>query len=488
MSLNNQQTKIGRKVELTSSGLVRELANFMSEGVDSHPDWCESLAVAIVGMMIGKDRYMMNNFGKVRGNLFFLMVGASGLSFKSVPLLKVVRPLLKRLTTSVNEDVLADAGITKEQFDAKKATVNKADSKEKQKDEWKKEKAQLDEIEKSMVDFQTPQAFTSELLTTFLSKFPQGMICGDEYTKMFKGTMKKDYLTDNMEDLSRMYDCDMEKRGTQTRGVEHPENAYVSFTSASTYYLLTLMTDDFFLQGTGNRILWILDEEMQIKNIQEEEGKFFWDANKEIAFENKMKEIVEHLMNIRYLPEGIIMPDMAAGIILDRYRLEMYNEAVNKINKNLLDKDANLVSRLAQNAMKLALVHALGRYAQDERNTYQLQDLIVNEEDANWAVAKTRKHFAYYIRMWELASTIKTGSIKSYLTDQERTIYIAKKVIKRGEKFTARILRQQTGWSKEDCQRLIDTMIANNQLVYRETISGNNKFGYYEVVEQNPSV
>ncbi len=488
MSNQQQQTKTGRRVELTSSGLVRELTEFMLDGVNTHPDWVESLAVALVGMLAGKNRYMVNNLGKVRANLFFIIVGASGLSMKSVPLMKVARPILKKLTKAVNDDVLKDAGIKEEEFLARKMANNKADAKERGKDEWKKEKAWLDELEKSMVDFVTPTSFTSELLTTFLSKHPQGLICGDEYTKMFKGTLKKDYLTDNMEDLSRMYDCDMEKKGTQTRGIENPEDAYVSFTSATTYYLLTIMTDDFFLQGTGNRILWILDEELYPMDIEKEEGKFFWDLNRETEFNNKMDELVIKLMNVRYLPEGIIMPNYAAGIMLDRYRIEMYNEAVKKFNEDILNKDANLISRLAQNSMKLALAHAIGRYAVDDRGTYHdVTQLEIVEEDAKWAIEKTRKHYEYYKRMWEVASTIKIGTMKNYKADQERVLFIMDKIESQGKHMTTANLRKHTGWDKAECQKLLDTMVSNGQLKYLEGLSGIHKYGYYtHSTEEDP--
>jgi hypothetical protein len=453
----------------------------MLNGVNTHPDWAESLAVAIVGMLAGRKRYMFNNLGPLRANLFFIMVGASGLSFKSVPLMKVARPLLKRLSKAVNDDALADAGITEDEYNARKLANSKADAKERQKDEWKKERAKLDDIERNMVDFVIPQVFTSEMLTTILSKHPQGIICGDEYTKMFKGTQKKDYLVDNMELLSRMYDCDMEKVGTQTRGIENPEEAYVSFTSASTYYLLTIMTDDFFLQGTGNRILWILDEELYPVDLEKEGGKFFWDLNRELEFNNKMDELVVQLMNVRYLPEGIIMPNYAAGFMLDSYRIEMYNEAVEKFNKDLLNKDANLISRLAQNAMKLALAHAIGRYAEDDRGTYQdVTNLEINVDDATWAIAKTRRHFEYYKRMWEVASTIKTGTMKTYKADQERVLFILERIEGQGNKMTAAKLKKATGWDNTECQKLLDTMLSNGMIKYDKYQSKTKGIiGYY---------
>jgi hypothetical protein len=174
------------------------------------------------------------------------------------------------------------------------------------------------------------------------------------------------------------------------------------------------------------------------------------------------------------------MPNYAAGVMMDRYRMEMYNEAVEKFNEDLLNKDANLISRLAQNAMKLALAHAIGRYAEDERGTYHdMTQMEIKEEDAIWAIEKTRRHFEYYKRMWEVASRLKQGSMKSYSNDQERTLTILKSLEKRGLIMTTAKLRKYTGWDKADCQRLLDTMVGNGQLVYKEQVSGVHKIGHY---------
>jgi len=483
----NKNTPVGRKVPLKSSGLVRELAEFMLEGVQTHPDWCESLASVLVGMMMDKSRYMANNLGTVRGNLFFIYVGASGLSFKTIPLVRAVRPMLDALTSTVNADVLKEEGMTIEQLRGSLSQLGKADGNEKKTKTWSTEKRRLEEIESRLVDFTTLQVFTSESLTSHLGKFPQGMICGDEYTKMFKGANKKDYLTDNMEDLSRLYDCDMEKKGTISRGVEYPKDAYICFASATTYYLLTLMTSDFFLQGTGNRIMWILDDELTMVDVEEEavKGKFFWDPKREEEFKGKMDSIVKKLLAIRYLPTGLIAPDIVAAANLDRYRLRMYNEAVELFNEDLINKDANLIARLAQNAMKLALVHCVGRAAEDgyesvkEYSDDPTNKLEITDEDAQWAIDKTQRHYVYYQKMWEIASRLHGGVIHDLDAEYVKIKVFIRKIEGTPENVEASykspvyggkhrvlgwMLSAHTKWKGTDLQQVIDSMIKSGQL------------------------
>lgn len=478
-----------REYEFTSSGLVNELAELMMTGVPTHPDWAEGLAAAIIGMIAGKERFISNDYGKLYGNIFLIYIGASGLSFKTVPLKKVVRPLLKELTDRTNHEVCLSFNMRLDEYTERRRRYNRMSEREKKTPNGRAEKLILDQVKQSLVDFMSLQRFTSEKLTSWLNEFPQGMIAGDEYTKMFKGAKTKDYLTDNMEDLSRLYDCDVEKVGTQVRGVEYPENAYVAFCSATTYYLLTLMSDDFFIQGTGNRPLWILDDTRKKVDVDVEalKGEFFWGIEEDRDFNQRMSNLAERLMLVRRLPEGLIPLSLEASIALDKYRLQKYNDAVDKFSVDLLDKDANLIARLAQNAMKLALVHCIGRYAFDYDKDDPPMNMEINIHDANWAIEKMEKHFDHYSRMRFVASRVRGTTTRSYSSDQERVVYTIKRLEGEGKKITKTIIMQATGWLKDDCQAILDAMLATKQIEMYHEVSGTRKVTYYTVPKPLPT-
>lgn len=465
----------------TSSGLVRALAEAMHTGVPTHSDWAETLSCMLVGLMAGMERYISNAYGNLYANIFCIYIGASGLSFKTVPLKKLVRPLVKRLTALMNDRVCQRYGTTLDGFSLDWNTSKNAPASEKRTKIWQIEEARLKNIKRNLVDYMAPQRFTSEFLITWLKDYPDGVIVGDEYTKMFKGAKKKDYLTDNMEDLSRLYDCDMEKVGTQTRGVEYPENAFISFGSASTYYLLKLMDDDFFIQGTGNRILWIFDDIRDKIDVEKEmlEAKFFWGIDEKKQFDQLLDNLAARLVNIKELPEGVIPIEINASIMLDRYRLNMYNKAVELFTGDLLDKDANLIARLAQNAMKLSLIHCIGRYAWDFDRDDIPRQMEINSKDAQWAIDKIERHFNHYHRMKDTASRVRETTTRSYLVDIQRVRQIVMRLEQAGNKVTKTKIMQQTGWLKAPCQAILDAMIATKQLTMYTSISGTRKVTYY---------
>lgn len=447
----------------TSQGLVYELAEFMIRGRDGkihkafNPDWCESLACALVGTMIGKDRYLSNEFGKVRGNIFVIFIAASGLGFKTVPLSTTVRPTLKQLTMRTNESFTKEIGMSVGDVRARLEELKKATSRSKK---YHEERVELQAVLDKLVDYEAPQKFTSEFLYTWLESFPQGMIAGDEYTKMFRGARTKEYLADNMEDLSRLYDCDPEKIGTQSRGVEYPDRSYVSFSSATTYYLFTIMEDDFFIQGTGNRILWILDDKREELDVDKEamKGSFWWGIDEESEFYKHHNNLIEKLLKIDKLPKGLVRMDFDAGIMLDRYRVEKYNQAVRIFNKNRLNMDANLIARLAQNAMKLALIHCVGRHVLKDIDDINYME--VSQTDAQWAINKMERHFTYYMDMMRLAPELRKTYTKSYKNDQERVLFWIDEWEKKGNKITKTGLMNQIGWLKDDMQKILEALLA----------------------------
>ena len=466
--MEHNESNDGRVAGVTSTGLVGELAKFMLKDTPTNPDWCENLACALIGAIAGsvdegEEREIRNAFGKIRPNIFTIYIGASRLGFKTVPLKTCVRPMLNRVTDTYNAKTCLENGITKEEYDMRVFDCIKSTAKERQSNDWKKEKAFLDKIGKQLVNFEAPESFTSEGLTTWLTKHPHGMIASDEFTNMFKGASGKDYLANVMETLSRLYDSEIEKKATISRGIEDVKNIHICFASATTPYILLLMSEEFFWQGTGNRILWIIDDSLIKIDIKEEENfaDFFWNVEKSIENENMFNELATHLAGIRNLPKGQVLLDFNAQVELNRFRIQMYNEAVELYMVDMMDKDSSFIAGLAQNAMKLALIHCIGRYAMDVEIGAFGRMMEVSGEDAVWAINKVKRHKEYYGKLWDLSNRISKTTTKVYGVDQGRVLSIIDKTEAIGKKMTANVLRQQTKWLTEDSQKLLDTMVAN---------------------------
>ena len=479
-----------------SSGLIRDLAEFLGHGVPTHNSWCEDLACSLVGMMIGYDRFISNAYGKLRANIFVIYVGASGLSFKTVPLKNVVRPILKKLNDGINESILYSFGFTNEQYTEMHDEYKYMSSREKGSARGREIKKELDMLSEAMVDLYVPTTFTTEFMISHLSKHSWGLIPSDEYTQMFKGVNKKDYLSGVMEMLSRLYDCDLDKSGTISRGVEYPENTYVSFVSATTYYLLTLMTDDFFIQGTGNRILWIVDDEVQkVVDIEGEllKGNFLWNVGEDLTFDERLNYFTGMLMRIRQLPEGVVSFTPNAAIKMDAYRIAKFNQAADHFLKDVLDKDANLIARLAQNAMKLALIHCVGRYVSDDLFLYEngdrkrISEIVIDVEDVVWAIEQQEMHLEFYRRLKKIASRVMGTQTRNYIIDQERIYYWIDHYSSRGEGLTRPRLRAHTGWSVRDTNDILATMMENQQIDLQESTNLRGRRATYIIRGDHPT-
>lgn len=463
---------------LTSSGLVREVADFLWQdgNVMTHPDWVEALASQVVAVPIGRERYIYDKLGQLYANGMAIIVGASGISYKTVAI-KHARRLIKRVIELMNDDICGHSGY--ESYEAYKEAGKelyrnkpysgkgkKSEEENKKIAEWERKKFKLESIKRELIDLEGPTKFTSEGLSIFLIAHPQCMIAGDEYTKLVKGATKKDFLVDNMEDLSRLYDCEADKYALASRPIEYPEDAYVTFTSATTYYLLKLMTEDFFIQGTGNRIMWTFDDLNDRHLLDEHDevmsAEFFWGIDDEDKYNERLGELARKLIKIYSLPEGLMSFNFGASVMLDRYRVGKYNIALTKIKKDLYDIDANLMSRLAENAIKLSMIHCVGRAVLDEDAGYPVIKLEIDEEDAKWAIEKMDRHFDHYVKMRsEAARRARKGSIRSYKNDQVQVLA----EIDGNQQLTMAKLTNITGWKSADTIELIAQMVKNKQII-----------------------
>ncbi len=470
--------------QITSTGLIKELAEYLwrNGDVKTHPDWVESLATALVGTMMGKDRYTYNKFGKLPGIIFSIIIGASGISFKTVPN-GFAKILIKRVNEFLNDEICQEFGLVsyrdykekKQDHDISKPRRKRGGQSEEDKkryNEWLDADERFNRIETKLEDLEAPTKFTSEGLSIFLLRHPQCFVIGDEYTKLFKGAKTKDYLADNMEDLSRLYECRVDKYATASRGTEYPEDAYVNFVSATTTYLLSLMDETFFLQGTGNRILWIFDdlEEKRMLDVDKEAMKmdFWWSVEDEQKNQKTLDELAHKLITIRRLPESpfLITLDAPASMMLDKYRLTKYNDALAKLQVDILDIDGGMISRLAENAMRLAMIHCVGRYALESYETgpqYVIDKMEINSHDAEWAIAKVERHFEHYVKLFRhTAPRLRTGQIKSYRVDKSKVFA----QVDSNDQLTLAKLNNYYSWNAKDSVSLIESMITTHEIMW----------------------
>jgi len=144
-----------------------------------------------------------------------------------------------------------------------------------------------------------------------------------------------------------------------------------------------------------------------------------------------------------------------------------------------LNKDANLVARLAQNAMKLALIHCVGRYAWEYDQDDPPASMEIGEQDAKWAIEKMERHLDHYSKIRSVAARVRKTTTRSFLADQDRVTYTIQRLEGKGKKVTKTQIMQSTGWLKDDCQAILDAMLATKQIKLYTGMSDRTKVTYY---------
>jgi len=85
-----------------------------------------------------------------------------------------------------------------------------------------------------------------------------GLVIRDELTTFFKESLNKDYLTDEMEIYSKMYDGWLYPRETMKFSRKQSLPVYMNLVGATTpRYLYDQLPIQFFFQGCGNRFLYV---------------------------------------------------------------------------------------------------------------------------------------------------------------------------------------------------------------------------------------
>lgn len=406
----------------TSEGLVRELADYILKRSDTNPSFAETCASAILSTAIGPHVIVATPKGDVYLNIDGIVIGGSSISNKTVAI-KITRKIIRLLSDKLGIELLY------------------------------------------------PPKFSLEGLAKLFLTRPEGFIVGDEFTAMFKSTAKN-WLKGILEFLSSLYDNYVDDYVTIKRGIERVDFVYASFISATTFYLLKLMKDeDFFLQGTGVRILWDLDMERdEIVQSDVEAAEFFMNSTQRHERDEDLYKFVDKLAGIREkiknmadisLDKVIVLSfDFEASRKLGVYRIQKLNEAIKIFNQDLLDPDAGFLARLTENAIKLAGIHCISRFFSQDDFVFELPTII--GEDVDWAIKKAEYHFQMYLKMKEIRSRIQSDySTRGHKTDFDRVLGI---IERNGGRVNITKIMQGTHWLRDDTQKILQAMIDSKRI------------------------
>jgi len=331
-------------------GFIPEFRDFILAHIPTSHDWAESIAISLLSTAVGGNRFVRSKIGPLKLNLWFLMIGPSGIAHKSTPMNYFVYPVLRELTEYVDYKPIL------------------------------------------------PGRFSIEGFIEYLSQNSQGCIVRDEFTTLFKETVSKDYLVDILEFFSELYDGTMQKRYTRKAKLEESTSVYVNFLGATTPYIYRLMKPDFFVQGTGNRILFNMFEGLRKEILDETAEEFFYDRRQDALRNERVAEYGESLGGMHKHRFEQLVPMAEAGKLWINYR----NKIIIESNKLYEEDPYNLrytyMMRLAEFALKLSALQAISRVWQSSR-ILNNEELPIMEEDMMWAIAKTENYFSNFRRL-----------------------------------------------------------------------------------------
>jgi hypothetical protein len=214
---------------------------------------------------------------------------------------------------------------------------------------------------------------------------PNNYIIRDEVSKLL-GEYRSNSFRNLGEYLSELYDGYIEGSYTRTASYEGNVKVYVTLLGTGSPYFFENLSKSFFTQGLGNRVFWIIEPDIPIRQIDPLD--FFFPINQNDEEADSLKnDVISMLHNI----EGnrqVVLDDTAQTIWAN-----LYNDTSVKIrNEYWNELDASYKSKLPRKVLKLATVYSASRQALLDGYIY-VEDSVMNRaiHDAN-----------EYFRMWKL--------------------------------------------------------------------------------------
>jgi len=339
---------------------IEDYTDFLVEQTGTNYDWAESIATSILSTVLGSRRYLYTKQGAIKMNLFFLYIGPSGLAKKSLPMTNFGQPLIEKYDELMGYNALTPPKRT-----------------------------------------ELPRRFSLEGMITYLNEENQeGLLWKDEFTSMFKEA-NKEYMSGLIEFVSELVDGRLGARYTNKNKLQLPQDVYVNVLAATTPYIYQVISEDFFTQGTGNRVLYLIyDGKYKPQDIVDTE-KYFGSINKDVHDvdqEGFAKDLVD--LGNSYL--NYLQPIDQAGQMWLKWRNELDERVSNKYKDNMYDIQTVYLGKMAVNTLKLAGIHRYSRLCRDPNLKVALKTEdteVIMPEDMEWAIKKSQRHLSHFEKL-----------------------------------------------------------------------------------------
>jgi len=324
---------------------IEDFGEFVAERIPTTKYWVEDLAVSLLGVALGRRRFIPTSIGRLRMNVWHIYIGPSGLGYKTVPMKDYILEILNEMSQIANEDLIL------------------------------------------------PSSFSYEGLVEYMAKHSnEGMIIRDEVSTLFKEPTSKTYSSEMIEFMSQLYDGTIQKRFTRKAKLDYVASCYVVFVGATTPYLYEVLDEEVFVQGLGNRILFDFWKG-ELKKFSGNE--LFYDQTEDLKREEKLKGYASKLVKLRNSKPYIFVPDPDAANILAEFKVKCEQKAYELYSRDSRNLIATYLARSAEMAIKLSALKMVSRLWEIMPES-DIDTLMFISEDAEWAVNKVDRHISNF--------------------------------------------------------------------------------------------
>jgi hypothetical protein len=372
------------RAEVRAKGFIEEFSEFILSNVPTSPEWAEDNAIGVLSAVVRPDLYVSTCIGDLPLNVWFLMIGPSGLAHKTTPWKYYVIPLLRKFHELTGKDLIL------------------------------------------------PNSFSVEGLIEYMRNTgnTEGIILRDEFTTLIKESLgEKSYNVDMIEFLSQLYDGTTQKRYTRKAKLEEIRECYVVMLGCTTPYFYDVIEPQFFTQGVGNRILYeYYDGKPKLFTADE----FFYDRQKDADREKRKEEFARGLAEMAKALQSknyYLLPEQDAAQQIVEYKNRKAEEAYALYQKDPYDLKASYLTRAHEMVIKLSGLRALSKLwhslSDPKAPKPPSSDIPIMPDDVEWAISKVERHIKNFERLLrEWRSRPVTVRPRSYENEKEAFISV----------------------------------------------------------------
>ncbi len=408
---------------------IEDFKDYILDHVPTSPDWASMISTLLLSSVLTRKTYTLNKLDPVHFNLFGMIVGPSGISYKTTPLKHMYKVLMQVNHKLGSREIII------------------------------------------------PSRFTVEgMIKEFGDEDNRsGIMVRDEFTAMFKDMKNKKYMSGVQEFMSELFDGDIYSRVTVGEGRQNYVQVYINFITATTPYIFTVIDKGYFMQGTGYRFLYVYDHPRKIKKLSHKEFimdiQETWDVNGDIE---KFADKLVKLANVELYRIGF--EEEAAKLITD-YKYDMEEQSLKLYSADIHDTNYSYMVRMPEKCFKLSGLHCISRnideliedVVEDELHISTM--LLIREVDVEWAIERCNIYLQYYndmLNYW--SSTSQTQTVRTEKSEME---YVKSTIRNLGGEVPKTKLRRTLGWSNlEKFNEIMKLLVDNGEIYIKD---GENK-------------